>query len=121
MVLKKRAISFKALLLLLVSPLFISCGGGGGSNSGSVSSGGSNIAVTVTPASATIDPGGSQLYTASVTGTTNTSVTWSAGGVQGGNSTVGTIATSGLYTAPAVAPNPSNVTITAVSVADSTK
>lgn len=121
MVLKKRAISFKALLLLLVSPVFISCGGGGGSNSGSVSSGGSNIAVTVTPASATIDPGGSQLYTASVTGTTNTSVTWSAGGVQGGNSTVGTIATSGLYTAPAVAPNPSNVTITAVSVADSTK
>ena len=122
MVLKKRAFSFKALVLLLVSPVFLSCGGGGGgSNSGSLSSGGSNIAVTVTPASATIDPGGSQLYSASVTGTTNTGVTWSAGGIQGGNSTFGTISSSGLYTAPAVAPNPSNVKITAVSVADSTK
>src|SRR5207248_10744996 len=54
-------------------------------------------------------------------GTSNTGVTWSANAVQGGNSTVGTISSSGLYTAPAVAPNPSNVTISAVSVADSTK
>jgi len=41
--------------------------------------------------------------------------------MQGGNSSVGTITSAGLYTAPAVAPNPSTVTITAVSVADSTK
>jgi hypothetical protein len=42
-------------------------------------------------------------------------------GVAGGNSTVGTISTSGLYTPPANVPSPSTVTITAISVADSTK
>jgi len=112
----------RALLLLSIGTVFISCGGGGGSSSLSPSGGMTqNITVTVTPASATIDPGGTQLYTATVTGTSNISVTWSAGGVQGGNSTAGTISSSGLYTAPAVAPNPSSVTITAVSTADSTK
>ena len=45
-------------------------------------------------------------FTATVTGTTNTAVTWSVNGVAGGNSTVGTISTSGAYTAPATAPEP---------------
>ena len=122
MKLKKSAGWCRSLLLLSLSAMVSSCGGGGGSNSGGpLSSGSSNIAVTVTPASATLAPGGTQLYTASVTGTTDTTVTWSAGGVQGGNATIGTISSSGLYTAPAAPPNPSNVTITAVSVADSTK
>jgi len=112
----------EALFLLSVASIFISCGGGSSTSSTSPTSGTTqNIMVTVTPASATVDPGGTQLYTANVTGTTNTGVTWSAGNVQGGNSTVGTISSSGLYTAPAVAPNPSNITITAVSVADTTK
>ena len=122
MKLKKSAGWYRSLLMLSLSAMVSSCGGGGGSNSGGpLSSGSSNIAVTVTPASATLAPGGTQLYTASVTGTTDTTVTWSAGGVQGGNATIGTISSSGLYTAPAAPPNPSNVTITAVSVADSTK
>jgi hypothetical protein len=68
-----------------------------------------------------VAPGGSQQYTATVTGTSNTGVAWSAGGVAGGNSTFGTISASGVYTAPATVPNPSSVTITAISVADSTK
>src|SRR5205807_10619739 len=80
-----------------------------------------NITVSVSPASASLAPNGSQQYTATVTGTSNTAVTWSAGGMQGGNTTEGTINASGLYTAPAVAPNPSAVTITAVSAADGTK
>jgi len=120
MKLKKSAGWYRFLLVLSLSAMVSSCGGGSNSG-GPLSSGSSNIAVTVTPASATLAPGGAQLYTASVTGTTDTTVTWSAGGVQGGNATVGTISSSGLYTAPAAPPNPSNVTITAVSVADSTK
>ena len=60
-------------------------------------------------------------FTATVSGTTNTAVTWQVNGVPGGNSTVGTISSDGLYTAPAVQPNPSTVTITAVSQADPTK
>jgi hypothetical protein len=41
-------------------------------------------------------------------------------GVTGGNATDGTISANGLYTAPATAPQPSTVTITATSVADTT-
>jgi uncharacterized repeat protein (TIGR03803 family) len=39
-------------------------------------------------------------------------------GVTGGNATVGTISTSGLYTAPSSIPNPATVTITATSQVD---
>ena len=57
-------------------------------------------------------------FTASVTGTTNTAVTWSVDSVSGGNSTVGTITTGGLYTAPPLA---GSHTVTATSVADTSK
>jgi len=57
------------------------------------------------------------LFTAQIVGTGafNPAVTWSVNGVNGGNSTYGTIV-GGQYTAPAVLPNPSAVTITATSV-----
>lgn len=117
----KSASWFKALLFSC-SFVLISCGGRGVSNSGStLGSGASNVTVTVSPSSSTLAPGGTQLYTATVTGTSNTSVLWSANDVTGGNSTVGTISASGLYTAPAVAPSPSSVTIKAVSQADTSK
>lgn len=113
---------FDVVLLLAFSLLSISCGGGGSSSSTPPPTPTvQNISVTVTPPSATVLPGGTQLYSAAVTGTSNTAVTWSAGSVQGGNATVGTISSSGLYTAPAAVPNPSSITILAASVADSTK
>lgn len=58
-------------------------------------------------------------FTATVTGTTNTAVIWEVNGIAGGNSTVGTITTTGIFTAPASIPTPATVTITAVSAADS--
>jgi len=61
------------------------------------------------------------VYTANVTGTSNTGVTWSVEGVSGGNTTVGTINSAGMYTAPATPPVPSSVDILATSVADTTK
>src|SRR5438874_6297157 len=118
---RKLAASLDTLLLLSVSVLSLSCGGGGGSSGSSTPPPTQNIAVTVTPASATLAPGGTQVYTATVTGSSNTGVTWSANSIQGGNTTVGTISSSGLYTAPATAPNPASVTITATSVADTSK
>jgi hypothetical protein len=75
----------------------------------------------VSPSSALLNVGKTQQFSASVSGTTNTGVTWWVNGVQGGNSTVGTISTSGLYTAPASVPSSSTVTVTAKSVADTTK
>jgi hypothetical protein len=46
------------------------------------------------------------------------SVTWQVNKIGGGNSTVGTITSGGLYTAPAKLPNPATVTVSAVSVDD---
>jgi serine protease len=82
----------------------------------------SPVAVSVAPGSANVQTGtGTQSFTATVTGTLNTAVTWQVNGVTGGNATVGTISTSGLYSAPTVVPSPATVTVTAVSAADTTK
>jgi hypothetical protein len=79
------------------------------------------ISVTISPTSATVRIGRTHQFTASVHNTTNQSVTWKVNGITGGNSTVGTISTAGLYKAPSAVPNPHTVTVTAVSVADTTK
>jgi uncharacterized protein (DUF1800 family) len=81
----------------------------------------SNIKVTVAPTSATLVTGVSRQFAATVTGTTNTAVTWSVGGQILGNSDVGTIDSTGLFVAPLNIPSPNSVLVTATSVADSTK
>jgi Putative Ig domain len=70
-----------------------------------------SIGVTVSPASATLSSGGTQQFTATVTGTWNTAVKWSASS--------GSITPTGLYTAPTVQSS-ANATVTATSQADST-
>ena len=76
------------------------------------------VVVKVSPATAQIRDGGSQQFSAAVTGSSNTAVTWSVNGVAGGSATNGTIDTKGLYKAPATSPNPSSVKVTATSAAD---
>jgi hypothetical protein len=56
---------------------------------------------TISPTSTTIPPSASQQFTATIQGLTNTSVTWSVDGVAGGNATIGTVTSDGLYSAPA--------------------
>jgi hypothetical protein len=70
----------------------------------------------VSPATADVAAGATQQFTATVAGYSNTSVTWSVDGVSGGNSSVGTVNSSGLYTAPSQV---GNHTVTATSVANS--
>jgi protein dithiol oxidoreductase (disulfide-forming) len=77
-----------------------------------------NLKVTVTPASAQVATGATQAFAAAVTNTSNTAVTWNVNGIAGGNPTIGTISTAGLYSAPAQVPSPAMVTVSAVSVAD---
>ncbi|MBC7365361.1 MAG: DUF1800 domain-containing protein [Undibacterium sp.] len=74
--------------------------------------------VAVTPMTASIQAAKAQQFLASVTGTANTAVTWSVNAITGGNTSVGTISATGLYTAPASVPNPASVTIRAKSVAN---
>jgi hypothetical protein len=71
------------------------------------------VKVTLTPAAPTVPLGGTQQFTATVKGTTNTAVDWSLTGP-------GTIS-NGLYTAPASLTTPATVTVTATSQADNTK
>jgi hypothetical protein len=60
-------------------------------------------AVSVNPGRGSITSAQTEQYSATVNGVTSTNVSWSVDGVSGGNSTVGTISTSGLYTPPATA------------------
>ncbi len=56
------------------------------------------VTVTVSPGTASVSAGGgTQAFTATVENASNTGVTWQVDGVTGGNSTVGTISTAGLY------------------------
>ena len=73
------------------------------------------VAVSISPASAGVQPGGSQQLAAAVVNTANTAVVWEVNGVIGGDPATGTITPSGLYTAPASAPSPAIVIVTAVS------
>ena len=86
------------------------------------------IGVSVTPSPVSVPTFGSQQFTASVTGTSNTGITWEVNGVVGGSSKTGTISTTGLYSAPNSVPTTSSnsksvtatVAVTAISQADST-
>ena len=68
------------------------------------------VAVSISPTSVSLVTGGIQQFTPTVTGTTNTAVTWTATG--------GTVSTNGLYTAPGTA---GAYTVTATSAADTAK
>ena len=92
-----------ALVVLTLS----ACGGSGNTPPPT------NPTVTVSPATANVQEGSQQQFTATVTNTSDTAVTWQVNGVTGGNATVGTITSAGLYTAPVIIPNPASVTITA--------
>ena len=78
------------------------------------------VTVAVTSSASSVLLGNMQQFTATVTGTSNTAVSWSVNGISGGNSTLGTISNAGLYTAPQDLPNPATVTIKATSQANST-
>lgn len=68
------------------------------------------ILVTVAPATVSLNVNGTQQFTPTVTGTTNTAVTWTTD--------TGTVSSTGFYTAPATA---TTSTVRATSVADTSK
>lgn len=76
------------------------------------------ITVSVAPTAASLYPGQARQFTAIVKGTANQGISWFVNGTVGGNSSVGTISSSGTYTAPLRAPAASSVTITATSTYD---
>src|SRR5437660_80057 len=81
----------------------------------------SAVDVSISPTGAALQVGHSQQFAATVSNTSNSAVTWLVNGKVGGDSTLGTISSTGLYTVPSSVPSPSSVTVTAQSVADTTK
>jgi hypothetical protein len=79
------------------------------------------VSVSISPASATVRINRTKQFVATVQNTSNPSVTWKVNGIAGGNGTVGTISSSGVYRAPNSVPSPATVTVSATSVADPTK
>src|SRR5277367_4695457 len=106
-------------ILLMIAAWCAGCSGlssvkgGGGSTS--------TVGITVAPTLTSVIVSQTALFSATVTGTTNTGVNWFVNGVAGGAAATGTINANGLFTAPALVPNPATVVVTAVSQADSTK
>lgn len=79
------------------------------------------LTVTVDPSAVTIPAGSVVQITATVTGTKsskNLGVAWTVNGVAGGNSVVGTVTATGLYSAPAVPPSGWAVSVKATSVVE---
>jgi hypothetical protein len=88
-----------------------------------------SIAVTLSPPAATLDLGDTQVFTATITGTTSTTLDWYVNGVQKGNAAQGTLSactTSApltcTYTAPTgEVPSPNPAAIKVASAADPSK
>ena len=86
------------------------------------------VSVAISPSSLTTATNATEVLTATVTGTTNTAVSWQVNGVQGGNTVAGVVSTTipgttgeALYLAPGSIPAGGTVTVTAVSQADPSK
>jgi len=100
-----------ALFCMLVVSSLLGCGGAGSTTL-------PNVTITISPSVVTLGLTGEQQFIATTSGTTNSSVTWEVNGISGGNSTTGTISSTGLYKPPAAVPNPPTVTVTVVSQAN---
>jgi len=105
-------------LTLALAGFMVACGGGSSSTPPPP------VVVTVSPSSVNTlwpnlsgAPSQTQQFTANVTGTTNTAVTWT---ISSGGTTDTISSSGGLYTAPTAVP-PGPVTIKATSQADATK
>ncbi len=103
---------FTASLSLAVA-FSVSCGGSPSSTPPTP-----QVSVSLNQPAVNLAVGTSTQFTATVQNTTNTAVTWSVDQVSGGNATVGTISSAGEYKAPS---QPGSHTVTATSVADTTK
>src|SRR5882724_4686220 len=111
---KGKMLAKESLAVLAIASLvfLVGCGGTTGQSINQPPGG-----VTVSPASATVQTGGVQQFTATVSPSgTNQAVTWSLSGTGCAGANCGTIDATGKYTAPASVPNPPTVTVRATSV-----
>ena len=77
-----------------------------------------NISVTISPATASVNVATSQLFQDAIQGGTNSVPIWQVNGMTGGSPTIGTIDSNGVYHAPTIVPSPNTVSVTVVSFED---
>ena len=77
-----------------------------------------NISVTISPATVSVNVVTTQQFMDAVTGGTNSVTIWKVNNITGGNDTVGRIDSNGLYHAPVTVPSPATVNVTAQSFED---
>ena len=106
-------------LALLVGSFMAGCNGSGsGSSTDAAPPPDHQIAVTLTPSTASITTIQTQQFTTMVSNASNSAVTWKVDGAQNGDTSVGLISSSGLYTPP---PSAATHIVSAASVEDPTR
>lgn len=121
---KRYALPTTALACLLLGqlPLFTGCGGGSAAPAPvAPPPAPAPVVVTVSPASAPVLLGNAQPFSANVSNAADARVSWAVNGVPGGSAALGTISADGTFTAPRDLPSPATLTITATSIADTSK
>ena len=84
----------------------------------------SRVSISLSPTTASVINGAEQQFTATVSGSSNTGVSWSLSGAGCTGTACGSLSNAGnssVYLAPTAPPSPATVTITATSAADTTK
>lgn len=95
---------FTGAVLLALAAAGCSSGVSPNPSTGSTNPPPSNVSVTISPASLTVAYGATQQFKATVSGASNTAVTWSVSSSAGSSSSqIGAVSSSGLYSAPAAA------------------
>jgi uncharacterized protein (DUF1800 family) len=74
------------------------------------------VVIKLQPTETSVRVNNTITITPTVTGSQDTALTWTVNGIAGGNAQIGTINAKGVYTAPAVVPNPNLVVVEAISV-----
>jgi len=99
---KSSAIS--CLALMLVTFLSLACLGCGGGQAAQPVTSPQSGQMSIQPASVNVSTAGTQQFTVSGAAA-GAVISWAVNGAAGGNATVGTISSSGLYKAPATVPS----------------
>ena len=94
-----------ALIPVLLTAICLGCG--------AVGSGPAPLSITVMPSSAQPYPGQTVQFQVAPQSPSISAITWQVNQIPGGNASLGTISSTGSYTAPGTVPNPPSVTVTA--------
>ena len=107
--------SIRYILVFSFLGMIIGCGGGSTQSESTTTT--PQASVVLNPPASNVRPGDPALqFTATVTGASDTALSWSVNGTVGGSTATGLISTTGKYTAPATVPTNNVVTVQAALV-----